>query len=56
MTHDGSFRDVDLTDECFQVFRLVRVIQRGFLYQMNRSRIAIALAGEITFIDTKVGP
>lgn len=51
MTHDGSFNE---SNECLQQFRLVRAIQRGFLYQMNRSRIAIALIGEITFMDTKV--
>ena len=51
MTHDGSFNE---SVGCMEQFRLVRVIQRGFIYQMNRSRIAIALIGEITFMDTKV--
>jgi hypothetical protein len=51
MTHDGSF---NASNECLEQFRLVRAIQRGFLYQINRSRIAIALIGEITFMDTKV--
>jgi hypothetical protein len=51
MTHDGSFNELN---GCLQQFRLVRAIQRGFLRQMNRSRIAIALIGEITFMDTKV--
>ena len=51
MTHDGSF---DRTTNCAEQFRLVRAIQRGFIYQMSRSRIAIALISEITFMDTKV--
>lgn len=32
----------------------MRLIQRGFVYQMNRRQIAIAMIGEITFMDTKV--
>jgi hypothetical protein len=52
MTHDGSFRD---SNGCLEQLKRVRAIQRGFIYQMNRSsRIAIALIGEITFMDTKV--
>ncbi len=51
MTHDGSF---DESNGCLEQFTLVRAVQRGFVYQLNRSRIAIALIGEITFMDTKV--
>ena len=54
MTHDGSLIEDDLSQESREAFRLVRLIQRGFLYQMNRCRIASALIGEITFMDTKV--
>lgn len=51
MTHDGSFNE---SIRYLEQFRLVRAVQRGFLYQMNQSRIAIALIGEVAFIDTKV--
>jgi len=51
MTHDGSFNE-PLT--CVEQYRLVRAVQRGFMHQMSRSRIAIALIMEITFVDTKV--
>jgi hypothetical protein len=48
MTHNGSFTRSGLR------FRLVKVVQRGLMYLMNRQRIATALIGEITFTDTKV--
>jgi hypothetical protein len=54
MSHDGSFNEEDIAEQSQSAFRLVRMIQRGFLFQMNRSRIASALIGEITFMDTKV--
>jgi hypothetical protein len=54
MTHDGSFNEEDITVETREAFRLVRMIQRGFLCQMNRCRVASALIGELTFMDTKV--
>jgi hypothetical protein len=56
MTHDGSFNQRDITHETGQAFRLVRMIQRGFMWQMNRCRVASALIGELTFMDTKVHP
>ena len=54
MTHDGSFDGAKLSKQALEASKLVRVIQRGFIYQLNHSRVAIALIGEITFQDTKV--